>query len=328
MISVIVPVYNVEKYLPKCIESIMNQTYQDLEIILVNDGSSDNSNRICVRYAKIDKRIKVVNKENGGVSSARNLGLDIANGEYISFIDSDDYIELNMYEKMIDIALKKDIDIVSCNYNHLKNDGIKVPFFSLDKDEYIEDKNILFEKIFQYKNYDLILFNKLYKRYIWKDLRFPLNINLAEDLMVLYPTINIAHKFYCLKDSLYNKLERIDGLTNSIKIEDYINNVKAHEQFLLDVSNNEDLDYKRIFSACLDNLFRHYKHLLDIIYLLDNNKYKDLELEIIDKICGLYRNSDLSKKDKKKISFLKYSPAIYKRYRILSNKWKKYRDKF
>ena len=100
MISIIVPIYNVELYLEKCIESIINQTYKDIEVILINDGSTDKSGIICDKYAKIDDRIIVLHKENGGVSSARNKGLDIAKGDYIAFVDPDDYIEPNMYEEM------------------------------------------------------------------------------------------------------------------------------------------------------------------------------------------------------------------------------------
>ena len=97
LISVIVPVYNVEEYLDRCIESIVNQTYKNLEILLIDDGSTDNSYNICDKWAKKDNRIKVVHKENGGVSSARNVGLDVATGDYIGFVDSDDYISIDMY---------------------------------------------------------------------------------------------------------------------------------------------------------------------------------------------------------------------------------------
>ena len=100
MISVIIPIYNVENYLKKCIESVINQTYKNLEIILVNDGSNDNSKNIIDEYSTIDNRIKVINKENGGLSDARNAGIEIAKGDYITFLDSDDWIELNMYEKL------------------------------------------------------------------------------------------------------------------------------------------------------------------------------------------------------------------------------------
>lgn len=315
MISVIVPIYNVEKYLIKCIESIINQT----------DGSTDSSGKICDEFATKDNRIKVIHKNNGGVSSARNQGLDKANGDYIAFVDSDDYIEKDMYEKMINIINKYGVDIVSCNYNHVN--GKIEPFFSLDEDEYIDNKTDLIEKIFQYKNYDMILFNKLYKRYVWSNIRFPVGINLAEDLMMLYPTINLANKFYCMKEALYNKIKRKEGLTNSKKIEDYINNVVAYEDFLIKVKQNEILDYKRIYISCAEGLFRHYRNLLDYLFIYNNLEYKDLKKEIEYKLIDMYNQGILSKKNQKKIFLLKLNKSLYKKYRILSNKWKEYRGK-
>ena len=112
MISVIVPVYNVEKYLRACLESIVNQTYRDLEIILVDDGSTDSSGIICGEYAEKDARVKVIHKENGGASSARNAGLNIAQGEYITFVDSDDTIELDMIDCLLSSV--READVVIC----------------------------------------------------------------------------------------------------------------------------------------------------------------------------------------------------------------------
>ena len=110
-ISVIVPVYNVEKYLTKCVDSIMNQTYKDLEIILVDDGSTDNSGKICDEYVKKDKRFKVIHKKNGGLSDARNVGIKNSTGEYLSFIDSDDYIDNDMIECLYNACIKNNADI-------------------------------------------------------------------------------------------------------------------------------------------------------------------------------------------------------------------------
>lgn len=114
LISVIVPVYKVEKYIKKCIESIINQTYENLEIILVDDGSPDNCGKICDEYAKKDKRIKVIHKENGGVSSARNLGLEKSNGQYITFIDSDDWIEEEYCEILLTTLKEQNADCAIC----------------------------------------------------------------------------------------------------------------------------------------------------------------------------------------------------------------------
>ena len=118
-ISIIVPVYNVEKYLENCIESILNQTFKDFELILVDDGSTDNSGKICDIYEKKDSRIKVIHKNNGGLSSARNAGLDIACGKYVGFIDSDDSIHPRMYEILYDLIKKYESDISCCNYKKI-----------------------------------------------------------------------------------------------------------------------------------------------------------------------------------------------------------------
>lgn len=114
-LSVIVPIYNVEKFLRRCIDSIINQSYSNLEIILVDDGSPDNCGKICDEYAALDNRIKVIHQANGGLSAARNIGIDSATGEYVAFIDSDDYIASNMYDEMISLMETNDLDIISCN---------------------------------------------------------------------------------------------------------------------------------------------------------------------------------------------------------------------
>ena len=122
-LSIIVPVYKVEQYLNRCVDSILNQTYRNIEIVLVDDGSPDRSGEICDRYAKSDERVKVVHKKNGGVSSARNIGFSSSTGEYIGYVDSDDYIAPTMYEDMIDVLEKNDLDIVCCDAFIVKEIG-------------------------------------------------------------------------------------------------------------------------------------------------------------------------------------------------------------
>ena len=115
-ISIIIPIYNLEKYLDKCIKSILNQTFKDFELILVNDGSTDKSGVICDNYKKVDDRIVVIHKENGGTSSARNIGIDIARGKYIGFVDGDDYIHENMYYELYENLIKNNSDISICKF--------------------------------------------------------------------------------------------------------------------------------------------------------------------------------------------------------------------
>ena len=135
-VSVIVPIYNTEKFLRKCIESIVNQTLQEIEIILINDGSTDNSHNICLEYTeKYPEKIRYINNKNIGCSATRNLGIELANGEYIAFVDSDDYIEKEMYEEMYTKTLKEKSDIVICGFNYIFSDK-KTLFIPENKYEY------------------------------------------------------------------------------------------------------------------------------------------------------------------------------------------------
>ena len=122
LISIIVPVYNVEQYLDRCVKSLLQQTYKNLEIILVDDGSPDRCGQMCDNYAKLDSRVLVIHKENGGLSDARNAGLSHAHGEYIAFVDSDDYIEADMISELYNACHNQDADIVVCGRRHQLSD--------------------------------------------------------------------------------------------------------------------------------------------------------------------------------------------------------------
>lgn len=174
-ISVIVPIYNVEKYLDKCINSIVNQTYQNLEIILVDDGSPDKCYQICDEWAKKDARINVIHKKNGGVSSARNAGLDVATGDFIGFVDGDDIIAPDFYETLADEAEKNSADISACFFKYYNDD------YSVQKHAecYIKSQK-------SYTSYELLndyfssckgewvsFCNKIIRSYLFSGLRFP-----------------------------------------------------------------------------------------------------------------------------------------------------------
>lgn len=197
LISVIVPVYNVESYVAECIESIQNQTYMNLEIILVNDGSTDASGDICDKYAAYDERIQVIHKENAGVSAARNTGIESANGDYIGFVDSDDYIAPTMYEDMLKLMAEHDLDIIECTA--FRNNG----------DTNIEGCNDGSLEIFNRDEalkmamYDcfVAVWSQLYKRRVISDVRFPVGRKF-EDSAVSYlfiaNTKRVGHINRCL----------------------------------------------------------------------------------------------------------------------------------
>ena len=141
-ISIIVPVYNVEEYIHRCIDSILAQTFTDFELILVNDGSHDQCGKICDEYAENDSRIKVIHKKNGGLSDARNAGLEIAQGEYIGFVDSDDYIEHDMYEKLIEACKEYNSKLAMCGRYKVLGEELK-PMFSLKVTKYGKVEKLL-----------------------------------------------------------------------------------------------------------------------------------------------------------------------------------------
>ena len=168
LISIIIPVYNVEAYLQKCLDSVISQIYRNIEIILVDDGSTDNSGKICDEYAEKDERINVYHQQNGGVSRARNVGLEVAKGQYISFVDSDDYIDCELLQQVVTKANHQEFDIIIFGYNEIKTSGIyPIP---IDPDIMLHNKretiledvltdripNFLWNKIYK-KNYGILL---------------------------------------------------------------------------------------------------------------------------------------------------------------------------
>lgn len=172
LISIIIPVYKVEKLLPRCIESVISQTYTNLEIILVDDGSPDNSGVICDEYSAKDTRIKVVHKGNGGLPSARNAGLDIATGDYIGFIDSDDYIENNMYENLIRQVKKYDSDIACCGIKRIFDDGRRIEKTSRYAKDVCFDREQAFVEFQLYDGIGPAAWNKIFRSNIVKNIRF------------------------------------------------------------------------------------------------------------------------------------------------------------
>ncbi len=204
LISIIIPVYNGEKYLSKCIDSILSQTYQNLEIILVDDGSIDSSPKICDEYSKKDNRIKVIHKKNGGVSSARNIGIAESTGDYIGFVDSDDYIELNMYENLFKALKDNNTEISMCGYNELENNKITKSIIpnqnTISGEELLKD---IFEELFR-----PVVWNKLFKRCLFfngsNQICFPENVTFGEDALMIVSILNATDNISIVHKALYN----------------------------------------------------------------------------------------------------------------------------
>lgn len=199
LISVIIPIYNVEKYLDDCISSVVNQTYRNLEIILVDDGSPDNCPQICDEWAKKDSRIRVLHKKNGGLSDARNAGIDTATGDYIAFVDSDDYIKPHMYATLISKITKEDADICACNILSC------YPEYNVEcgcKEYIVGDSEKILNMLYDDTTYPVSAFNKLYRRKLWNNIRFPEG-KICEDAFTTYLLVDKAQKIVQIPEALY-----------------------------------------------------------------------------------------------------------------------------
>lgn len=215
LISIVIPIYNVEKYIKKCVDSVLNQTYRNLEIILVDDGSPDSCPLICDEYACLDNRVKVIHKENGGLSDARNAGIKIATGEAISFVDSDDWIESDMFEKMYMRLCRDNSDIVSCGIKWVYDNGATVNNVTVSENCVLEKEDAMKELLIDGK-LKQISCGKLYRTELVKKIPFEKG-KYHEDVFWSYQIIGLAEKVSVMTESFYNYFQR----SNSIMGESY-----------------------------------------------------------------------------------------------------------
>lgn len=287
-VSIIVPVYNMESKLEKCLNSLVMQTLKDIEVIIINDGSTDNSIGIINKYLKDYKNIVFINKNNEGIGAARNDGLNIARGKYIGFVDSDDYVELNMFERMYKLAEKLNLDLVICNYksfNNINNEVIYSDVISSTRITTLEENPKMLNKI------HFMPWNKLYKYDLFDNVRFPKNTKY-EDLNTIIKVYSKAKKVFGLDEYLYNYFLNINGETLTVD--------------------------KRIFDIL--------KVLDDIIIYFKNEKSIKIQYEVehlcVDKVVQ-YISLSYNLKDKQDcINFIKSSISF------LNNNFKGYKIKY
>lgn len=208
LLSIIVPVYNVEKYIERCIKSILNQSFTNFELILVDDGSPDNCGKICDEYKNKDKRIKVIHKKNGGLSDARNAGIEIAKGEYIAFVDSDDFINKYMYEILYKNEKKLDADISICNFKMVcENDRIDENILISSEDVKVYDRNEALNKLYGNENLQFIVaWNKIYKKELFLNIRYEYG-KCHEDEFIIHKLIYKSNKVVSCSEKLYYYFE-------------------------------------------------------------------------------------------------------------------------
>ena len=258
LISIVVPIYNVEKYLKTCIDSIINQTYTNLEIILVDDGSLDNCGKICDEYKITDKRIKVVHKKNGGLSDARNAGIDVSTGKYIAFIDSDDYVAENYIEILYNLCIENNVLLSECNYKRVQ---------SSDKIETKQDKEtcIYTGKEMSKRLYTedcirtIVVWNKLYKSELFNELRFPKG-KINEDEFTIYKIFYNIDKVAITKEKLYYYRVSPDSIMNRKFNEKRLDLIEALEERMKFYKEKREKElYNLTLKSYIEHLIEYYR---------------------------------------------------------------------
>ena len=306
-VSVIVPVYNTENYIEKCLNSLVNQTLEDIEIIVINDGSTDDSENLIDKFiGKYPNKIKYYKKENGGLSDARNYGLNYVTGEYIGFIDSDDYIELSMYEKMYNLAQNEQADIVECDFTWEYPDKIKI-----DTGIEYKDKEDLFT------NSRVMACNKIFKKDIIDDIKFPKGLRY-EDVEFFYKLLPNVNKIAVLKEPLYYYIQRESSISN-------LQNERTAEIFTILNNILEFYKEKNIydkFKIELEYMYIRFllgSSFLRMVKIKDKKVRKDLLQKTIDLLYEKFpnwRNNKILKtaKSKKNLYYRTVNRVTFKFY--------------
>lgn len=285
-ISVIIPAYNVEKYIEKCLQSIIYQDYQDLEIIIIDDGSIDNTKKICEKYVEQDNRITLISTENRGAGRARNTGIDKARGKYISFIDADDYICDGYYARMYSLIEKENADIVEGHYKRVKGYDEDVFTYTGTQKVYTNMEKLLVlygEDEIEYIN-SVSITNKLYRRELFNEIRLPIN-RIIDDEFIIYKLIYNSKKFISIPDIMYAYVQSEESVMRASfkekRVHDTLDVYDEVYDFFKDKGNDEliekilirylnygiELTIKTSMSKDIADKYKIYEHI--------KNKFED-----------------------------------------------------
>lgn len=310
LITIVVPVYKVEQYLKKCVDSIINQTYKNLEIILVDDGSPDNCGNMCDEYANLDSRVKVIHKENGGLSSARNAGIEVATGKYISFVDSDDYITNDYIEYMYKILKQNNVKMSTCETKIIYEDK---PILRNDTNSSVKilNKRDLFYAILFNQKSDVSAYSKLYDIDLFEDIRYPNGI-VYEDTATTYKLIEKCDRIAVGSKECYYYYTRLGSISKSKgfnkKELDYIKNTDEMLSYL----RNQYPDLKYAINRY--DLYSNFRILRLLIftkprnYILEEQTFKKIK----EKRKDVLKYKDTPKRDKIAIILSYFGINIFK----------------
>lgn len=309
-ISVVVPVYNMEDKVERCLDSLVNQTLKDIELIVINDGSKDKSDQIIKKYLSKYSNIKYINRSNKGISYTRNEGIKKAKGDYIGFVDSDDYVELDMYEKMYKALIKSQSDIVVCSYNKFNNDD-KIPV-NISSNCLITN---LYDNPSMVYKMDYSPWNKLFKKELWDDVCFPDKIKY-EDLEAVLKVFLKTNKVTYIDEYLYNYLVNENGETGIIN--DKVFDILTILDNLSLSFENKNKKLKKAYKIlCTKKIFEYVHRIID---------HKDYELCIsfVDKGYKFLDRHFRNWKVRYLLSSNSIKDFIMHYYRIHPNMYKKY----
>ena len=315
LVSVIVPVYKVEQYLQECVDSILAQTYRNLEILLIDDGSPDHCGAICDQYALTDPRIKVIHQTNGGLSAARNAGLDIASGDLITFVDSDDFIAENMIETMVRRLSEAQADLVICDiaYCHNREDiwfgGVSLPDRTFTLAEFVQE-----DQPTQY----IVAWNKLYRRFLFDNVRYPVGY-IHEDKAVIHHILGQCKTIAAISQALYFYRQTPGSIMNApvtIKRSDRLSALADRLQYAYHkkwnkIWNTSAARYVQIF---FDLYFRFPRNAENSMY------FGRMDASLKKALPYLLRSSHVSIRHKVYLSIIRMSPRLYILMRRLTNK--------
>lgn len=275
IISIIIPIYNVEKYLKKCIDSITSQTYSNLEIILVDDGSPDNCGKICDEYAKIDKRIKVIHKQNGGLSDARNIGISLATGKYVLLVDSDDTICCDACEELLKVAINTSADMVAFKKRKIYEDGTEENSTDTMQLKIYNNRQAYIELIYG-RDFEITAWSRFYKSDIIKSVQFPVGV-LSEDYATAHKFFMNSKKIVFYDKTIYNYLIRNNSIMGNMKVNHIIDlyNI-SKDVYSFQIANFPE-HKKKVLSLYINNLLK--------LYYFISIKEKNSDLNDILKKC-------------------------------------------
>ena len=319
LISIIVPVYKVEKYLEKCVKSILKQTYTNLEIILVDDGSPDKCGQLCDELAKGDDRIKVYHKENGGLSDARNYGVERANGEYIGFVDSDDYIHESMYEKLYEAIKKSGTLIVECGLTRVYKNTLRPHYEGKDYFLILDKQGYLKEYLENRRLYGSA-WCKLIHKDLAKKIKFPTG-KIYEDAFYTLELLNNVEKYTLISGNYYYYYIRENSITTrpfSSKDMDYIEIMEKIRDYTL---SNFPIYKEKLLGRLTFAYISIFNQLIVTENYKQRQEYKILRKKLMDIRFKIIANKNAPRNLKIAISLLSINEKLYK---FILSKYKKY----